>query len=65
MEKDVTCPKTASACCLARREPGSSRAGGCVVLVVDDDEPVIWFCRVGGERWTRHEYEITVQEPPG
>jgi hypothetical protein len=34
-----------------------------VVLVVDDDEPVIWYCRVGGEQWIRHEYEITVQKP--
>ncbi|CAM0876020.1 unnamed protein product [Alopecurus aequalis] len=61
VEKDL--PQNSK--CLLSREPGSRRAGGCVVLVVDDDEPVIWFCRVGGERWTRHEYDITVEEPPG
>lgn len=49
--------------CLLSREP-DSRAG-CVVLVVDDDEPVIWFCRVGGAQWSRHEYDITVEKPRG
>ncbi|XBH54349.1 hypothetical protein VPH35_076676 [Triticum aestivum] len=47
--------------CLLSREPGSR--AGCVVLVVDDDEPEIWFCHVGGEQWTRHEYEIIVEKP--
>lgn len=59
MDKDL--PQNCK--CVLSREP-LSRAG-CVVLVVDDDEPVIWYCRVGGEQWTRHKYEITVQKPWG
>ncbi|KAM3294278.1 hypothetical protein ACQJBY_037286 [Aegilops geniculata] len=59
MEKDL--PENCK--CLLSREPGSR--AGCVVLVVDDDEPVIWFCHVGGEQWTRHEYEIIVEKPWG
>uniref|UniRef100_A0A0D9VYL4 Uncharacterized protein n=1 Tax=Leersia perrieri TaxID=77586 RepID=A0A0D9VYL4_9ORYZ len=47
--------------CLLSYEPKSPR---CVVLVVDADEPVIWFCRVGGKEWTRHEYTITVEKSP-
>ncbi|KAF6985125.1 hypothetical protein CFC21_003021 [Triticum aestivum] len=59
MDKDL--PQNCK--CLLSREP-DSRAG-CVVLVVDDDEPVIWFCRVGGAQWSRHEYDITVEKPRG
>uniref|UniRef100_A0A8R7Q1Q7 KIB1-4 beta-propeller domain-containing protein n=1 Tax=Triticum urartu TaxID=4572 RepID=A0A8R7Q1Q7_TRIUA len=59
MEKDL--PRNCK--CLLSREPGSR--AGCVVVVVVDDEPVIWFCRVGGERWSRHEYEIIVEKPRG
>jgi len=46
--------------CLLSCEPVSP---GCVVLVVDADEPVIWFCYVGGKKWTRHEYNIIVEIP--
>lgn len=45
--------------CLLSSEPASP---GCVVLVVDADEPQIWFCYVGGKKWTWHEYNITVEK---
>ncbi|KAL6894145.1 hypothetical protein ACP4OV_008243 [Aristida adscensionis] len=46
--------------CLLSCEPVSAR---CVVLIVDADEPVIWFCRVGGKEWTKHEYNIAIERP--
>ncbi|TVU09413.1 hypothetical protein EJB05_42885, partial [Eragrostis curvula] len=33
-------------------------AEGCGVLVLDMTSPAMWFCRIGGSRWSRHGYDI-------
>ncbi|KAL6912132.1 hypothetical protein ACP4OV_000937 [Aristida adscensionis] len=32
------------------------------VLLVKPDAPVIWYCRIDDEEWTKHEYDIGTQD---
>ncbi|KAK3129962.1 hypothetical protein QOZ80_6BG0487140 [Eleusine coracana subsp. coracana] len=43
--------------CVLSGKDGSASAG-CGVLVLDLTSPVMWFCRVGGRRWSKHSYDI-------
>lgn len=44
--------------CLLSDKP---TAPDCVVLLVQPDAPIIWYCRAGDSRWTKHEYDIGTQ----
>jgi hypothetical protein len=35
------------------------------VLLVETDAPVIWYCRIDGEEWASHEYDIGTQDLDG
>uniref|UniRef100_A0ACD5U4G0 Uncharacterized protein n=1 Tax=Avena sativa TaxID=4498 RepID=A0ACD5U4G0_AVESA len=37
---------------------GAPTAAGCLVLLVEPAAAFIWYCRVGGGDWTKHEYDI-------
>ncbi|KAL6655646.1 hypothetical protein ACP70R_006472 [Stipagrostis hirtigluma subsp. patula] len=37
---------------------GAGRDPACGVLVFDLQSPTMWFCRVGGSRWSKHTYDI-------
>uniref|UniRef100_J3LTD0 KIB1-4 beta-propeller domain-containing protein n=1 Tax=Oryza brachyantha TaxID=4533 RepID=J3LTD0_ORYBR len=45
---------------------GQSSLPGCVVLLVEPVATVIWYCHIGDQEWTRHEYDIGTQQlnPP-
>nr|BAD26095.1 hypothetical protein [Oryza sativa Japonica Group] len=47
-------------CVLSGRPPEP----GCGVLVFDLESPALLFCRVGGERWSRHGYDIGCYDLP-
>uniref|UniRef100_A0A0E0M0Q4 KIB1-4 beta-propeller domain-containing protein n=1 Tax=Oryza punctata TaxID=4537 RepID=A0A0E0M0Q4_ORYPU len=47
-------------CVLSDRSPEP----GCGVLVFDLESPALLFCRVGGERWSRHGYDIGCYDLP-
>ncbi|KAK3133237.1 hypothetical protein QOZ80_6AG0534100 [Eleusine coracana subsp. coracana] len=42
--------------CVLSGNDGS--APGCGVLVLDLTSSVMWYCRVGGRRWSKHSYDI-------
>lgn len=46
--------RTTTRCVLSTRRPTDP---GCVVLVAHRERPVLYYCRPGGTRWSRHEYE--------
>ncbi|TVU44976.1 hypothetical protein EJB05_04441 [Eragrostis curvula] len=49
---------TYCSCLLSEYPDDPAQHASCVVLLVETDLPVIWYCRIDDENWTRHEYDI-------
>ncbi|KAF8664897.1 hypothetical protein HU200_054214 [Digitaria exilis] len=41
--------------CLLSDEPS---VAGCVVFLVEGDKTFIWYCRLGDDKWVKHEYDV-------